>query len=844
MKKIILITWIVALILLAPIAMAGFYGILHYGLGLFGFGDITPPAINITKLAPTSVGGVTLAGTFSEDDTLANITIEFNSSYKLNASFNTASKTWSADANLSEGWNKFYIIAYDAAGNSVNATSSSQGASVLLDTTKPSVSLTALQNGSSVANNSLITFKISDLYLTDAFYTINSGATKSFHSIYELKAGTSEWNDGDNDITVNATDFTGNVERKSFTFRYSNGYSIVLNNSIITTQDVINDTNSTLNSIQDSSALQSLIDNFAAAIPVKDYNNTLQSLNVVANLSNAVSSMQSLLQDISSANSSSQSDAAKTDTINAKLDVISAIKNTTISSVDVNLFNPNLTVTVKDSTKNNVTSQLIAAVAGLSAANRQSFKDASAELQDKTTITNKVQTLTKIFLNGRAENVTLFEKNVSVSEAQAGQFYVNEFIDKNITGNNDLNANTDLTNTVSEPMTVVVADPTVSWTFSNAAGAVIGYTINGNVPSDNLAGSETVITTVPTATAGAGSSESTGGGGDGSLGSGSGGGGGIAAAANTDFTIDKTDLKIILKQGETKNETIRLKNIGTSIFDIKMDLTSIAKFKLFPEENEIITTLNPGEEKDVHIVYKAMQDETPDIYPFRIKLKSPSKEKEIAHTIEVDSARALFDVNVNVLSSSKIISPGQEVLIETNLINVRGFGRVDVKIEYAIKDLDGNVVSASHETLAAETQSKFTRSLSTPSDLKPGSYAATAKVIYEDSVGTGSDLFEVRAKEIKLYPIKLTDYNTIAMIAAAILLLGGFIFGAYKYGHSKNKQPKTEVEEIKQIHEDIKSEKLQKELAALEEAHKSGFISEESYQESKKRVEEALRKLK
>src|SRR3989338_9449931 len=127
-------------------------------------------------------------------------------------------------------------------------------------------------------------------------------------------------------------------------------------------------------------------------------------------------------------------------------------------------------------------------------------------------------------------------------------------------------------------MTVVVADPTVSWTFSNAAGAVIGYTINGNVPSDNLAGSETVITTVPTATAGAGSSESTGGGGDGSLGSGSGGGGGIAAAANTDFTIDKTDLKIILKQGETKNETIRLKNIGTSIFDIKMDLTSIAKF--------------------------------------------------------------------------------------------------------------------------------------------------------------------------------------------------------------------------------------------------------------------------
>ena len=332
----------------------------------------------------------------------------------------------------------------------------------------------------------------------------------------------------------------------------------------------------------------------------------------------------------------------------------------------------------------------------------------------------------------------------------------------------------------------------------------------------------------------------TGGGGGGT----SGGGGGIEAATNTDFTIDKTDLKIILKQGETKNETIRLKNIGTSIFDINLNLTSIAKFKLFPEENEIVTTLSPDEEKDIHIVYKAMQDETPDIYPARLKLKSPSKEKEIANTIEVDSARALFDVNVNVLSSSKIIFPGQEVLIETNLINVRGFGRVDVKIEYAIKDLEGNIISTSHETLAAETQAKFTRSLSTPSDLKPGNYVAAAKVIYEDSVGTSSDLFEVKAKEIKLYPIKLTDYKVIAIIAAVMVLLGGFIFGAYKYGYLKKDQPKTEAEETKQIHEDIKSEKLQKELAALEEAHKSGFISEESYQESKKRVEDALRKLK
>lgn len=34
--------------------------------------------------------------------------------------------------------------------------------------------------------------------------------------------------------------------------------------------------------------------------------------------------------------------------------------------------------------------------------------------------------------------------------------------------------------------------------------------------------------------------------------------------------------------------------------------------------------------------------------------------------------------------------------------------------------------------------------------------------------------------------------------------------------------------------------KLKKELEALEQAHKSGFISEESYQKNKKRIEDKL----
>ena len=188
MKKISVI--LLVLILLYVVSVYSQKGI---GIGLkIVPADITAPKINITKFGPTSARNITLNGSYQEDGTIANITIEVNSSNKVPAIINTASRTWNATINLTEGWNKFNVLAYDKAKNLANVTSSSQGASILSDTTKPTISLTAPENMSSVANNSLITFKITDLSLIGSFFTINGGATKSFKSVYEIRVGTSE----------------------------------------------------------------------------------------------------------------------------------------------------------------------------------------------------------------------------------------------------------------------------------------------------------------------------------------------------------------------------------------------------------------------------------------------------------------------------------------------------------------------------------------------------------------------------------------------------------------------------------------------------------------------------
>ena len=797
--------------------------------------DTAPPNITITKAGPTSARVIALNGTYLEDNAIANITIEMNSSYIVKATINDASKTWNASVNLTEGWNKFYVLAYDEFGNFANVTSSSQGASILSDTTKPTINLTTPKNSTSVANNSLISFSIKDLFLADAFYTINSGATKSFNSIYEIRVGTSEWVDGMNYIIVNATDIINNVEKKNFTFSYINKYEVILNASINTAQNEIISANSTATNLQDASALQTIINDMPAEISVNEYNKTLQALNVVANLTSAVSAIETLLQDILNANASGGDNATKTAAINAKLEQIITIKNTTIKSVEVNLFNPNLTVAVASTTISNVTNVLAAAVSGLSAADKAAFEQESEALQNKTTIINKIQTLTQTFLNGRTSNITLFEKNITINETQPGEFYINEFIDKNITGDNDLNADTDVSNRISQAMTVVAADPIVRWSSSDTGGASVSYTIDRNVPSTKNTESKTVVTTVPSAGGGGGQQA------EGAAGGGGGGGaGGTAPAKKADFTVDKSSLKVVLKQGETKEEAITIKNTGDAALDMTTYFQALKEFVFSPSLDEMKITLSPNEEQTLNIVFGAGENLKPDIYTGEIKIKSGILEKIISTIIEVESAKPLFDVDVEVLPQYKSIFPGEDVFIEVSLFNVRGFGRVDVNIEYAIKDFKGNAIAMEEETLAVENQAKFTRELLIPSDIKPGTYIASVKVTFENSVGTSSDLFEVKARSIRLLPIK--NYMVYLLLGAAFLIFTGSVFLMYEFGVIKKRVPKTKEEEFKGMQSEEKAQKLQKELEALEQAYKSKFISEESYMKSRERIENELKK--
>src|SRR3989338_512053 len=201
-----------------------------------------------------------------------------------------------------------------------------------------------------------------------------------------------------------------------------------------------------------------------------------------------------------------------------------------------------------------------------------------------------------------------------------------------------------------------------------------------------------------------------------------------------------------------------------------------------------------------------------------------------------DSTKQLFDVSIYVIPEYKQIPQGGKILVEITIFNLRGFGRVDVSVEYFIKDLGGTTILTEHETIAVETQAKFTRTFTIPSDLKPGTYMVYAKVTYGNSVGSSSDLFDVKAKSIDLFPSSIKDYK----FALAISLIAALLFLIFLLPMRQIKIPRGS--EIKQLGKELRLKQLKNELQSLEKAHRSGFVSKESYQKQKDRISSEMNK--
>ena len=208
-------------------------------------------------------------------------------------------------------------------------------------------------------------------------------------------------------------------------------------------------------------------------------------------------------------------------------------------------------------------------------------------------------------------------------------------------------------------------------------------------------------------------------------------------------------------------------------------------------------------------------------------------ESEEGKKLIFDSKRPLFDVNVMVLPEYKSVPPGSEIVIEVSAFNLRGFGRIDAWIEYSIRHKQGRTLGSKTENAAIETKAKFIRNLAVSDDIQPGTYLAFVSVnVGNSSLGSSSDSFEIKEMEKKLE--KQEDFILNTSLVAMILILVSIITF---YWFSKKGKEDSHAQ-IKQ-----KTESIRKKLKSLEKAHNMGSISKETYEKSKKALEQEIMEL-
>lgn len=239
-----------------------------------------------------------------------------------------------------------------------------------------------------------------------------------------------------------------------------------------------------------------------------------------------------------------------------------------------------------------------------------------------------------------------------------------------------------------------------------------------------------------------------------------------------DFRIEPKQIKLSLKKGETKTETISIKNLQKEEISIELDFEELKDLIILPTGATKETyTLKAKEELNLQLIF--LTDKEPDLYTKALKIKSKDTQKEIPIILEIESEQPLFDVKTTLIKNYINILKERELLAEINLFNLGSTeGRFDVLVSYEIRNLKGETLSKEQETLTIETQTSFVKSLNIPETTEPGEYILYVHARSQDTVGSSSTTFTINEGE-KTIRQRLLDwkYTLFAFVIGIILTL-------------------------------------------------------------------------
>lgn len=224
-------------------------------------------------------------------------------------------------------------------------------------------------------------------------------------------------------------------------------------------------------------------------------------------------------------------------------------------------------------------------------------------------------------------------------------------------------------------------------------------------------------------------------------GGGPGGGGPGAVTPTCNIVAVPSNINFDLKVETNKPQIIKVTNNGKTKVTINPVQTQNKDeyHLIFAPES---FSLESGETKNLEVTFVALNKT--GIFTGKIKIGCA----EILSALNVKTVLLLFDSNIIVLNRDYKVSQGSELKTKVNLIPMGDKERLDVTLNYVIKNYAGKVYLTQSETVLVENAMDFKRNFGTGM-LPLGDYIVGLELVYPGGTAPSSAHFEVVPRSIE-----------------------------------------------------------------------------------------------
>lgn len=254
------------------------------------------------------------------------------------------------------------------------------------------------------------------------------------------------------------------------------------------------------------------------------------------------------------------------------------------------------------------------------------------------------------------------------------------------------------------------------------------------------------------------------------------GGGGGGGESVSQITVTPNNVTLNLAVNTNKDQTFIVNNTGDTTFTVVVSQNNLDRNIII---SEISFILEPGETKNLVITFVALNQT--GIFAGTLNIGG----KTILINLNVKSKLLLFDSNIVVLNEDYIVVRGRKLKTSVTLIPMGDKERLDVVLNYVIKDFEGRDYLTRSETVLVEEEINFERKFDT-GILPLGQYVVGLELVYPNGVAPSSAQFEVTGRKQSTFFGKIVLFLISAILIVLILMIIHILIGFIQRNKKKN----------------------------------------------------------